>query len=87
MTALLSYDKTFGDHSIGLMAGATKEQYTADYIQAYRREYISTAIDQPFFGGATKYGRKRVQSYQVRLLWTCNLQFSGKVSCRISLEG
>jgi len=54
LTAILSYDKTFGDHSLGIMAGVTKEEATADYIEAYRREYISTAIDQPFFGGATQ---------------------------------
>lgn len=54
LTALLNYDKTFGDHVIGLLVGTTKEESSADYIQAYRREYISTAIDQPFFGGGTQ---------------------------------
>jgi len=54
LTALLNYDKTFGSHNIGIMAGVTKEEATADFYQAYRREYISTAIDQPFFGGATQ---------------------------------
>lgn len=54
LTAMLSYDKTFGDHNLGILAGVTKEEFKADFYQAYRREYISTAIDQPFFGGSTQ---------------------------------
>ena len=54
MTAMLSYDKTFGDHVFGILAGVTKEKATADHVEAYRKDYISTAIDQPFFGGSTQ---------------------------------
>jgi TonB-dependent starch-binding outer membrane protein SusC len=54
LTGLLSYDKAFGDHVVGFMAGVTRETFTADYVNAYRKDYISTAIDQPFFGGATQ---------------------------------
>lgn len=54
LTMLLNYDKSFGDHNFGFLAGLTKEEFKADYISSYRREYISTAIDQPFFGGPTQ---------------------------------
>lgn len=54
LTALLNYDRTFGDHALGILAGVTKEKFVADNFWAYRREYISTAIDQPFFGGGTQ---------------------------------
>jgi len=54
LTALLNYDKKVGDHAFGLLAGVTKERFQGDYFQAYRRDYISTAIDQPFAGGATQ---------------------------------
>jgi len=54
LTGMLSYDKTFGDHVLGLMVGTTRETFKADYISAYRRDYISTALDQPFFGGPTQ---------------------------------
>lgn len=54
LTALLNYDKTFGNHTIGFLAGVTKEKSEGDFISAYRREYISGAIDQPFFGGGTQ---------------------------------
>ncbi|HEY8935059.1 MAG TPA: TonB-dependent receptor [Cyclobacteriaceae bacterium] len=54
LTAMLNYDKTFGDHTIAILAGTTREKFNAENVSAYRREYISTAIDQPFFGGATQ---------------------------------
>jgi TonB-dependent starch-binding outer membrane protein SusC len=54
LTGLLNYDKTFGDHTVGVLVGVTKEKSEGDFISAYRREYISTAIDQPFFGGGTQ---------------------------------
>lgn len=54
LTAMLNYDRNFGHHNIGILAGVTREKFTGDYISAYRREYISTAIDQPFAGGGTQ---------------------------------
>lgn len=53
LTAMISYDKTFLEgHTIGFLAGVTKEEFEAEFVEARRREYISTSIDQPFFGGA-----------------------------------
>ena len=54
LTALLNYDKTAGDHYFGILVGVTREEFKGNYISSYRREYISTAIDQPFFGGPTQ---------------------------------
>ena len=53
LTALINYDKKIGaNHTINLLAGVTKEVFKGDGFLAYRRNYISTAIDQLFFGGA-----------------------------------
>jgi TonB-linked SusC/RagA family outer membrane protein len=52
MTAILNYDRKIGtDHTIGILAGVTKEVYKGDGFLAYRRNYISPAIDQLFAGG------------------------------------
>lgn len=51
LTAILNYDKVIGDHTIGLMAGVTKEEFKGQGFYAYRRNYLSTALDQLFFGG------------------------------------
>lgn len=54
LTSLLNYDKKVGDHTLGVLVGATREQFNAEWVQAYRANYISTAIDQPFAGGTTQ---------------------------------
>lgn len=52
-SAILSYDKAFnsGIHNINLLAGVTRETFTGENFGAYRRNYISAAIDQLFAGG------------------------------------
>jgi len=52
LTALLNYDRTFGDHSINILAGLTKEVFKNEFFSAKRRDFISPATDQLFAGGA-----------------------------------
>jgi TonB-dependent starch-binding outer membrane protein SusC len=53
LTAILNYDRKFaGVHSLGVMAGVTKEEFTGENFLAFRRNYISTAVDQLFAGGS-----------------------------------
>ncbi|WP_420460372.1 SusC/RagA family TonB-linked outer membrane protein [Neolewinella sp.] len=53
LSARLNYDTEVGSgHSIGLMAGVTRETFTGDNYFAYRRNYISPAVDQLFAGGS-----------------------------------
>jgi TonB-dependent starch-binding outer membrane protein SusC len=55
LTAILSYDRKIGtNHSLGLLAGVTKEKFTGSNFNAFRRNYISAAIDQLFAGGSTQ---------------------------------
>ncbi|MFD2035706.1 SusC/RagA family TonB-linked outer membrane protein [Belliella marina] len=48
---VLSYERQFGDHGFQTLAGTNKETVKADDFFAYRRFFISTAIDQMFAGG------------------------------------
>ncbi|CAH1000334.1 TonB-dependent receptor P26 [Neolewinella maritima] len=53
LSARLNYDTELGSgHSIGLMAGVTRETFTGDNYFAFRRNYISPAVDQLFAGGS-----------------------------------
>ncbi|WP_289063656.1 TonB-dependent receptor [uncultured Zobellia sp.] len=53
LTGLLSYDRTFGDdHTLGLMAGVTRESFQGEFFSAFRRNYLSPAVDQLFAGGS-----------------------------------
>ena len=71
LTAMLNYDRTFGsDHTINVMAGVTREEFEGDDYFAFRRNYISAAVDQLFAGGSlqqntggTAYERARLGDY------------------------
>ena len=52
LSGLLSYSRTIADdHTINVMAGAEKIARKGDNFSAFRRYFISTAIDQLFAGG------------------------------------
>ena len=71
LTALLNYGFKLGtDHSFDVLAGVTKEEFTGDGFFAFRRNYISSAIDQLFAGGSlsqntggSAYNRARLGYY------------------------
>ncbi|MBT31595.1 MAG: SusC/RagA family TonB-linked outer membrane protein [Thalassobius sp.] len=48
---IFTYDRSFGDHNLTLLAGTNKETIEWSGFGAYRRYYISGAIDQIFAGG------------------------------------
>ncbi len=48
---VFTYDKKFGDHSFQALAGTNRETVNGDNFMAYRRFFISEAIDQMFAGG------------------------------------
>lgn len=49
---VFNYDKTFNeDHTINVVAGVNRETIEGNFFNAYRRFFISTAIDQMFAGG------------------------------------
>lgn len=52
LSAFLNYDRTFGqDHTINFMAAVSRETINDDYFNAFRRYFISPAVDQLFAGG------------------------------------
>ncbi|MDW7693748.1 SusC/RagA family TonB-linked outer membrane protein [Flammeovirgaceae bacterium SG7u.111] len=51
LMSIVSYDKTINDdHTFGIMVGAQKETINNANFGAYRRYYLSSAIDQIFAG-------------------------------------
>ncbi len=48
---VVSYDKTIGNHTFNLLAGMNRETIKGDGFSAFRRYYISPALDQLFAGG------------------------------------
>lgn len=48
---LLTYERTFGDHALTVLAGTNRETISGTNFNAYRRFFISPALDQLFAGG------------------------------------
>ncbi|HEX5151020.1 MAG TPA: TonB-dependent receptor [Parafilimonas sp.] len=48
---MINYDKKFGNHTINALAAVTRETINSDNFNAFRRYFISPAIDQLFAGG------------------------------------
>lgn len=70
MSASLSYDKVIGGNNLSFLAGVTKEIFKGEGFLAFRRNYISPAIDQLFAGGSLQqntggsaYNRARLGYY------------------------
>ncbi|HVW59363.1 MAG TPA: SusC/RagA family TonB-linked outer membrane protein, partial [Puia sp.] len=52
LSGFLNYDKSFGNHNLALMAAVTRETHKEDDFNAYRTNFISSAVDQLFAGGS-----------------------------------
>ena len=71
LSGFINYDKTFGAHTINLMAAVTRETIDNENFSAFRRNYISTTIDQLNAGGddaqksnsGTEYKRARLSYF------------------------
>jgi TonB-linked SusC/RagA family outer membrane protein len=49
--AIMTYERKFDDHSVTFLAGSNRETIVGDNFNAYRRFFISPALDQIFAGG------------------------------------
>lgn len=49
--AVLTYDRSFGDHNLNLLAGVNRETIRNDNFSAFRRYFLSTNVDYLFAGG------------------------------------
>ncbi|MEM8898503.1 MAG: TonB-dependent receptor [Bacteroidota bacterium] len=79
LTAIFSYDKTFGeDHTINLLAGVTREDFEGSDFLAFRRNYISTAVDQLFAGGSEEQNTGGSAYERARLGYYGRAQYSYK---------
>lgn len=47
----LAYDRTFGDHTIGVFIGYEQSKYQGEYFSAFRKDFMSSKPDYLNFGG------------------------------------
>jgi TonB-dependent starch-binding outer membrane protein SusC len=79
LTALLSYSKTLDKvHNINVLAGVTKETFDGDNFSAFRRNYISPAVDQLFAGGSLQQNTGGSAFERARLGYYGRVQYAYK---------
>ncbi|WDF77164.1 TonB-dependent receptor [Mucilaginibacter sp. KACC 22773] len=75
INALVNYEKSFDKHNFKFLAGAEKIKGSGDNFSAYRRNFISTAIDQLFAGGVDQFLTNNGSGYQ-----NSRLNYFGRVN-------
>lgn len=76
LTSLLSYYFKSGNHDFSTLAGVTKEQFRGDYFLAFRRNFISPAVDQIFAGGTDQQNTNGSAFERARLGYYGRFQYS-----------
>lgn len=78
MTAYLNYNRQSGDHGFAALAGVTQEKFEGDFFLAFRRNFVSSAIDQLFAGGAGQQNTTGSAYSRPRLGYYGRLQYNFK---------
>lgn len=79
LTALLNYDLTLaGGHGLNFLAGVTKETFRGEGFLAFRRNYISAAVDQLFAGGSLQQNTDGSAYQRARLGYYGRAQYNFK---------
>jgi TonB-linked SusC/RagA family outer membrane protein len=79
MTGMLSYNKTLaGGHTFNVLAGVTRETFKGNNFMAYRRNYISPAVDQLFAGGSLQQNTDGSAYERARLGYYGRVQYAYK---------
>lgn len=50
-----TYERTFGDHNVKIMAGTERQKGTTDILSAFRKNFISAELDQMFAGATDQF--------------------------------
>ena len=64
---ILTYERTFGDHAVTVLAGTNRETIDWDRFTAYRRYFISPVVDQIAAGGNLERNNSGDASERARL--------------------
>jgi TonB-linked SusC/RagA family outer membrane protein len=75
---VLNYDRTFGDHKVTVLAGSNRETIDASNFNAFRRYFISPALDQLFAGGDLEKNNGGVASKRARLNYFGRMAYNYK---------
>ncbi|MBO0948461.1 SusC/RagA family TonB-linked outer membrane protein [Fibrella forsythiae] len=84
---LLTYERKVGDHGFTFLAGVNRETISSDNFNAFRRYFISPAIDQIFAGGDLSKDNGGGASERARLNYFGRLAYNYKDKYLVELLG
>ncbi len=77
LTAYFNYDLNLaGKHKVNIMAGVTQERFEGEFFSAFRRDFVSPAIDQLFAGGAAQQNTNGSAFERARLGYYGRVQYN-----------
>lgn len=78
----VNYDRTFAQHHVGVLVGTEQQKNTHNWVQAYRRNFVSPAIDQINVGSTDPEDRNNGGSASIsgynNYFGRLNYDFNGK---------
>lgn len=79
LSAILNYNRTFAQvHAVNFTAGVERIKAHNESFEAYRRHYISTAIDELFAGGHSDISNDGLSSREARLNYFGRMNYAYK---------
>lgn len=84
---ILTYDASFGDHNLSLLAGYTYEKYQYDYVTIEKRDFISNDI-QVYNGGSelTKINGNKINNVLIGKLFRAQYNYKEKYLLSASIR-
>ncbi len=88
LSGIINYNRTFAEnHSVNVLAGAERITGKGDSFEAFRRYFISTAIDELFAGGQDEINNTGKGYKEARLNYFGRVNYSYKSKYRPNLYG
>lgn len=84
----ISYDRTFGDHSVSVFAAYEQSKFNNDWFNAYRRDFLSSEVDYLFAGADPMKDNNGAASIEARqnLFGRANYAYKNKYLAEFTLR-
>jgi TonB-linked SusC/RagA family outer membrane protein len=79
LMGMINYDRKFGDHQFNLMAGVTREKVDNDGFSAFRRYFLSTALQELLAGSDKEQAISNPGAEPYNLYQRARLSYFGRV--------
>ncbi|HLR24332.1 MAG TPA: TonB-dependent receptor [Fodinibius sp.] len=87
LNAVAEYQTDIADHSINVLAGVEKRSNDNAYFNAFRRHYISTALDELFAGGEAQRANDGSSSQEAWLSFFSRIGYNYQNKYMVDLIG